>query len=218
MDAVRTPFVIESVLAEHEGYVLEPIVRIDQPPHDVVGHEILYRGPQSRTWIERDLETLSLIPKLTHGRPGFMTMNMSSQSIVIMNEERIEEAFRGRDIVVEWIEEMASQEQIMAAARRLRRWREKFGIRIAIDDMGTGHDGMERFLAVMPDIVKIEGSMLHRARICEVHERAVRNMVNFVRNENALVVMEWIETPQDYKLSRDMGANYGQGYLWSLKR
>lgn len=42
----------------------------------------------------------------------------------------------------------------------------KLGCQIALDDFGAGHSNVAFALAVKPDVIKIDGAYLHRARAC----------------------------------------------------
>ena len=91
----------------------------------------------------------------------------------------------------------------------------KLGIGVAIDDFGAGHSGLNLLAEVEPDIVKID-----RFLITDIHtdkrKRAItRSIVQMCRDMEIKVICEGIESPDEYRVLRDMGVNLVQGYLFA---
>lgn len=196
-------------------YVREAIVEI--ATDQAIGHEILCRSPGGH-WVEKDHYLMENLPRIPRAE-GFLAVNLSTQTILSLPEETMQEAVKSGPLIIEWTEERSGDHSARLAASRLMKWRNRHGIRISLDDMGKGADSFERYLMVSPDIGKIDGNILHGARNSGAHLRAIEALANWCHQEGAKVVIEWIETPADLGLAKNMGIEYGQGFLWkSLSR
>lgn len=88
------------------------------------------------------------------------------------------------------------------------------GFRLAIDDFGTGHSSLMRLTNLNVSEVKLDRSL------CLKIDRDPRSvgMAKLVRDLgldlNFDVLAEGIETEEQYKILRDIGIPYGQGYLF----
>jgi len=88
------------------------------------------------------------------------------------------------------------------------------GILIAIDDVGYGNSCLESLILLESDIIKIDkrcitGLAHDRARI-----DSLRRYVSLGRTLNCETIAEGIETREDVEILRDLGVEYGQGFLW----
>jgi len=88
------------------------------------------------------------------------------------------------------------------------------GIRIALDDMGFGRSSVEALIVLEPEIVKIDRRYIHMASENPGKERSLRRLVQVLKALGVDIVAEGIETEEDLELLKEMGVEYGQGYLW----
>jgi EAL domain-containing protein (putative c-di-GMP-specific phosphodiesterase class I) len=182
--------------------------------NDIIGYEIL-SCEQYQDWSIQDISTIKQIGLLSANLIGSVSINLSSDSILKMPDSLIESAAKARpNLIIEWVEDRCPSSHVNKAAEKLGDWRERFGIRISIDDMGRGQDGVERFLAVIPDFAKIEGSILHGARKNKSFKRAISYLCGWCAEENVPTIAEWIETEYDMELALSCGATLGQGYYF----
>jgi EAL domain-containing protein (putative c-di-GMP-specific phosphodiesterase class I) len=92
------------------------------------------------------------------------------------------------------------------------------GVRVAIDDLGTGYSSLARLTELPVDILKIDLAFvagLGRDRSCEAVVRAV---IGIGQALGMTVVAEGVETPQQADLLRRYGCDTVQGYLYSPPR
>lgn len=207
---------MKSLFQKLEGsYKFEPILNL----HDssVYGHELLaMQKPDS--WLVHDLRTISKLGLISRASPAHVqseciSVNLTAESILHIDNEMMAQACRNRpNLIIEWVEIKDDSNIIKDVGRKLEEWRKEFGILIAIDDMGKGQDAIERFLAVTPDLAKIDGKLLHEARDSVRHYRAIKWITKWCRDEGVPVVMEWIESPRDLEIAIECGGDYGQGY------
>ena len=95
--------------------------------------------------------------------------------------------------------------------QRLRR----LGIRIAIDDFGTGYSALSYLRQVPLDIVKLDRTFIQHMTVSTQQRNLVEGIVNLTRTLGLQVVAEGIETDAELRLARQVGCDYGQGYLFS---
>jgi diguanylate cyclase (GGDEF)-like protein len=86
-----------------------------------------------------------------------------------------------------------------------------FGIRLALDDFGSGYSSF-KYLADLPfSFLKIEGSLIRR-----VAEPRVRTIVQGIQRAAAdlglISLAEYVENDQIADIVRDIGIDWGQGY------
>lgn len=207
---------MQSLFQKIQGsYKFEPILNLADS--SVYGFELLaMKKPEN--WLDHDLRTIAMLGMINRGSPAhvqeeIISVNLTAESIMTLLDTQIEQAVRNRpNLVIEWVEIKDDSQTIIEVGRKLERWREQFGIKIAIDDMGKGQDATERFLAVTPDLAKFDGLLLHEARDSDKHFRAIKWMAKWCRDEGVPVVMEWIETERDLEIAIECGGDYGQGY------
>ncbi|HEX2025501.1 MAG TPA: EAL domain-containing protein [Actinomycetota bacterium] len=87
------------------------------------------------------------------------------------------------------------------------------GLRLAVDDAGSGYAGLRHILRLAPDILKLDidltrGISTDRAR----HAMSVA-LIRFAEEMDMTVVAEGIETDQELEALRELGVPWGQGYL-----
>jgi EAL domain-containing protein (putative c-di-GMP-specific phosphodiesterase class I) len=90
----------------------------------------------------------------------------------------------------------------------------ELGLRLAIDDFGAGHSSLN-YLAELPiEFLKIEGSLIRRMK----GERRVRDVVQGIQSLatdlGVITVAEGVEDTETLELLRDIGVDWGQGYLF----
>jgi len=90
-----------------------------------------------------------------------------------------------------------------------------FGVRLAMDDFGTGHSSLS-FLHLVPmDILKIDRSFINRSGEGRKYDAIIDTIVRLAHNLDMEVVAEGIETADQMVLLHALSCNYGQGYLFS---
>ncbi len=98
-----------------------------------------------------------------------------------------------------------------SAIQRLHEIRE-LGVRIAIDDFGSGYSSLA-YLEVLPfDVVKID-----RVLISGTITQRMTELLTWVNQlsimVDATIILEGIETTEQLQLARHAGVRFGQGYL-----
>ncbi len=105
------------------------------------------------------------------------------------------------------IEDEYAFRRAVSAARNL-------GIRVAIDDLGSGWSSITTVRDAAIDTVKIDGSWVSKAATDPLAEITVRAMVDAAKLLGATTVAEWIEDQRTADLMRKIGVDLGQGWLF----
>jgi EAL domain-containing protein (putative c-di-GMP-specific phosphodiesterase class I) len=99
-----------------------------------------------------------------------------------------------------------------AVAERLNRLREA-GIRIAVDDFGTGYTSLAYLTTLPLDAIKIDRSLVADIVGGERDRIVVRAMIHLARELNLKVVIEGVETAGQLLLLAEWGCDLYQGFL-----
>jgi EAL domain-containing protein (putative c-di-GMP-specific phosphodiesterase class I) len=84
----------------------------------------------------------------------------------------------------------------------------RLGVRIALDDVGTGHSRMSYLRAFPVDIIKLGRELVGDPRLC-------RAFLGLGRELDLATVVEGIERPEQLAELQAMGCDLGQGYLFA---
>jgi diguanylate cyclase (GGDEF)-like protein/PAS domain S-box-containing protein len=110
------------------------------------------------------------------------------------------------------ITESHFMQDLRAAVRRLTALKQ-LGVRIAVDDFGTGFSSLN-FLARLPiDVVKIDKSFTDA--LGTRNDAIIGAVVNVANAFDLEVVAEGVETEAQVELLLNLGCSFGQGYLFS---
>jgi len=91
----------------------------------------------------------------------------------------------------------------------------KYGVKIAIDDFGSGYSNFSRLLELQPDILKIDGSLIKHIETDEFSKSIVKSIVIFAKENNIETVAEFVENENIANIITDLGIDYSQGYFYA---
>ena len=120
-------------------------------------------------------------------------------------------------VVIEWTEHVApgvSTRLVVDAAVEMLSVLRKLGFRVAIDDVGSGLDGILRVIETSPEFVKLDMKLLHYARDNKRATDLLRDLRVLFQNLGACVIAEGIETAFDLALVKQSGIVLGQGWFF----
>ena len=109
--------------------------------------------------------------------------------------------------------EMTEQSQI--DDENLDRINERYrnmGVKMAIDDYGTGYSNIGNLLRYTPDFVKIDRSLLSEIQSSPKKRHFVREIIQFCHDNKILALAEGIETSEELRTVIMLGADLIQGY------
>jgi EAL domain-containing protein (putative c-di-GMP-specific phosphodiesterase class I) len=114
--------------------------------------------------------------------------------------------------VVFELTERSSIDDFEAAKKILGHYRSQ-GYEIAIDDAGAGYSSLQSIVELSPDYIKVDRSLVRMADKDDMKKHMLRTFVRFAKKMNIRTVAEGIERPEELRLLRAMGFDFGQGYL-----
>jgi PAS domain S-box-containing protein len=115
--------------------------------------------------------------------------------------------------VVLEVTERSSLRSSAALSARLARLRE-LGFRLAIDDIGAGYSGLTSFADLIPEVVKVDMSLVRDVHHSPVKQRTIRSLCSLTHEVGGLVIGEGVETEAERDCLRGLGCDLFQGYLF----
>lgn len=216
---------IRNVLAGGIEIVYQPIVSL--AANEVLGFEALsrfsaepHRGPQAwfeEAWavgmgpelelaaVRKAVEGLALIPD-----GAYLSVNVSPETLLAGELQEILGTDFAYRIVLEITEHarVFDYEPVTSALATLR----EAGFRVAVDDLGTGHAGINHLLRFQPDVFKIDLSVVQGVRRDPLRRAIAATFATLAANIGASVVAEGIETMEDRDALEILGLTAGQGF------
>lgn len=89
----------------------------------------------------------------------------------------------------------------------------RMGFASALDDFGAGHAGLALLARLQTDIIKLDMELVRGIDTSMPRRMIVEGLVAMFARMGITVVAEGIETLAEYKVLRDVGVRYMQGYL-----
>ncbi len=106
---------------------------------------------------------------------------------------------------------MENMESVVDQLRQL----QDLGVRLCIDDFGTGHSSLSRLQLFPIDTLKIDQSFIPLHSELEKDWELVKSIINLGHSLSMRVVAEGVETSVQQKKLQELGCDYGQGYLFA---
>ena len=88
------------------------------------------------------------------------------------------------------------------------------GFKVALDDLGSGYNGLKIWSEMHPDFVKIDRHFVSDIHLHADKKAFLKSMLSLANSMGTLVIAEGVETEQELKVLIDLGINYVQGYLF----
>ncbi|HEX2827880.1 MAG TPA: EAL domain-containing protein [Burkholderiales bacterium] len=88
------------------------------------------------------------------------------------------------------------------------------GSRFALDDFGAGFSSFYYLKRFEVDYLKIDGGFVRDLATDEGSRLFVRALNDVAKGLSKQVVAEWVESPEALKVLTDIGAQYGQGFMF----
>jgi EAL domain-containing protein (putative c-di-GMP-specific phosphodiesterase class I) len=97
----------------------------------------------------------------------------------------------------------------------LREVKSRGEVELVIDDLGAGYSNLKSISDLEPRVVKLDRELITGVDKNRRQRQLVSSVVSLCRDLKAHVVVEGVETEEEYQVLRDTGANYGQGFLFA---
>ncbi len=118
-----------------------------------------------------------------------------------------------RRVVLE-VTERASLDEVDDVVGRLAELR-ALGFRIAVDDLGAGYAGLSSVVALEPEFVKIDMSLVRGIHLSSIRRRVVGSLSALCDELGMRVIAEGIETAEERATMQDLDCKLLQGYLFA---
>jgi EAL domain-containing protein (putative c-di-GMP-specific phosphodiesterase class I) len=215
---------------DHLTIAWQPIVSL--PSHDVIGYEALARFAQladaeplspvvwfsaaSHHGLRERLELLAARSAFSEldrlPADGFVSLNVSPATASHPDLEGLVVGV-GPDRVVLEIAEDAVAGAAPDVVDALARLRDK-GVRVAVDDTGSGLVSLRQLLGVHADIIKIDTDVV-RGIDTDVTKQAIAfALKSLAERSGAVSLAEGVETEEEAEMLESLGVEAAQGFLF----
>jgi diguanylate cyclase (GGDEF)-like protein len=110
------------------------------------------------------------------------------------------------------ITESTAMENAERSSQILNRLKE-LGVQHSIDDFGTGFSSLSQLHRLPFDTLKIDRSFVNAVGETGENSEILQTIISLAKNLKMKVIAEGIETENQLSLLRNLGCDYGQGYL-----
>jgi EAL domain-containing protein (putative c-di-GMP-specific phosphodiesterase class I) len=155
-------------------------------------------------------KALRFLPQLAADQ--YLSVNLTPAAAFEAAERLFQEVSASLHLLVLEVTENAAVEGYTAFRQRLAPLREQ-GLRLSIDDAGSGYASLHHIVELHPDIIKIDRSLIDGLAADPSRRSAVRAFVALAADLGAKVVAEGVETTADLNAVRDLGIGAVQGFL-----
>ncbi|MBU3144937.1 GGDEF domain-containing phosphodiesterase [Clostridium sp. CF012] len=132
--------------------------------------------------------------------------------------EKIKQIVSGKDIDPRLIEIEITETSLMNNIENgvdILQELKSHGFKIALDDFGTGYSSL-KYLKTLPiDNLKIDKSFVDNITINKRDEEMLKGIVQLAHKMDLNVIVEGVETKEQYELLKNMKVSFIQGYYFS---
>jgi EAL domain-containing protein (putative c-di-GMP-specific phosphodiesterase class I)/FixJ family two-component response regulator len=205
--------------------VFQPIV--DLEAEAVVGFEALARFPFApdrpvESWfteaaavgLRRELElaavdaALAVLPEIP--AELYLSVNAMPDTLASAGLTELLTTVPADRLVLE-ITEHAPVHDYDALNKAMQRMRRR-GIRLAVDDAGSGFASLRHILQLGPDIIKIDNALTRNVYKDPARRALAAGLISFAAELGATIVAEGIQSLQELDALRELGVRFGQGF------
>lgn len=213
---------IVDMQAGGQVFAYEALCRLREPAGALLaGGDAFTLARQLRRQDDMDLACQYLALKrkageIPQGTPLFMNVmpttllheSWTAQCLAWLQEMRIDP----RDVVIEVVESEMVDASILAERCEALR---AAGMRIALDDMGAGFNGLTTLAMVRAEFIKIDRTLVHEAQGSRVRAVLLEAIVSMAERLGATIIAEGLERAEDVGFCQSMGIRLGQGYFFA---
>jgi EAL domain-containing protein (putative c-di-GMP-specific phosphodiesterase class I) len=224
---------IESLIAQGGlRAVFQPIVELETGR--TIGHEALARGPRGSS-LENPTQLFAaagaegVYTKLDRACRGIalnraLAAGLGPSDLLFLNAEPAglgpegvldpieDDDFRRVSVVVELTERaLASRpSEVLAVVR----WLRERNCRIALDDVGVDRRSLALMPFLAPDVIKLDARLVQDGLPPLDAARLLNTVGAEAERSGSIILAEGIETPEQLRRARAIGATLGQGWLF----
>lgn len=211
---------------QHFHIVYQPIIHVGM--NKLVGHEALtrftaepFRSPDkwfneaATVGLQEDLEFAVIRKALAdfHHFPDdtYLSFNVSPGTILKGSVPALFAGYPLQRVVLE-VTEHESIDNYSAIADELAPLRQQ-GLRLAVDDAGSGYASFRHILKLKPDVIKLDASLVGAIDKDQSIRALAAALIRFAEETGSKVVAEGVEREEELAVLRQLKVNKAQGYL-----
>lgn len=151
--------------------------------------------------------------------PVCMSVNLSKRQMIEENlVERVTQIIRQTQIDPRWLKLEITESVVMEHAESVTpvlNELKQLGVRLAMDDFGTGHSSLACLQKFPIDYLKLDRSFIMSLGSDRQYSAVVNAVVTLAHNLGILVIAEGIETVEQLVQLQCLDCDFGQGYYFS---
>jgi EAL domain-containing protein (putative c-di-GMP-specific phosphodiesterase class I) len=97
----------------------------------------------------------------------------------------------------------------------LREVKMRGNVQLVVDDLGAGYSNLKSIADLEPHVVKLDRDLVAGVDKNQRQRQLVSSVVSLCRDLKARVVVEGVETEEEFAALRDTGADFAQGFLFA---
>jgi EAL domain-containing protein (putative c-di-GMP-specific phosphodiesterase class I) len=223
---------LQEMLGQKSVQILfQPIVRLDT--QDLIGYEALARGAHAHLSIKPGelfglAERCGLAPSLSQmfrekaieaasrlAGTGFLFLNLHPAE---MGNDQLIHSLRalvgpdGWQLVLEINENAAGGD--LPAWQKFRQQVHELDMEVAYDDFGAGQARVLELAELPPEFIKLDMGLIRNLHQSPSRQKLIQGIVKSSQDQGVQVIAEGVETGEEARVCKELGCNYGQGFLF----
>jgi PAS domain S-box-containing protein len=210
---------------------------LDNQTGEIVKYEALVRmldreGNPVPTWTFLEIaQKAKLYPQITQivinkafktfeNLPSFeFSVNLTIDDILSKSTtefiyEKLENYVNARNVIFEITEseEVNDYKIINEFIKRIK----QYGVKIAIDDFGSGYANFEHIINIDADFIKIDGSLIKNINEDKNARIITEAIISFSKKLGRKTITEYVHSEEVYEIVKELGADYSQGFYFGV--
>ncbi|MGN6367512.1 MAG: sensor domain-containing phosphodiesterase [Phycisphaerae bacterium] len=151
--------------------------------------------------------------------PSTISVNLSRQQLARHDLlDMIRTTLAETGMQPQWLHLEITESTVMrdpAAAKRTLHALRDIGVKIDLDDFGTGHSSLASLHQYPIDVLKMDRAFIANLQRGRQFSALIQAIIQLAGNMEMQVVAEGVETPEQLVILQSMECKFGQGYLFS---
>ena len=89
------------------------------------------------------------------------------------------------------------------------------GIRLAMDDVGSGYSGLKSIAELKPDFIKIDMALIRDIHRHPIKQDLTGTITRFSKRSGITLIAEGVESAEELRCLKQIGVRYAQGFLFA---
>ncbi|MBU1658173.1 EAL domain-containing protein [bacterium] len=139
--------------------------------------------------------------------------HFQEQNLIVQIESSLQKQWIQNGCIEIEVTESAVMKEIEKAKEQLHALH-GLGIKVSLDDYGTGHSSLSYLKHLPIDTIKIDKSFVDGITYDKKDRAIVSSTIQLAKNLGIITVVEGVETEEQARYVKDFGADFIQGYLY----